>query len=199
MTETTLPAAPALHRPENPAELALTASYPSIRVMPQRSLAGVGLLGDDLQRLAEVLGEVPPLPGRQSSFQGMRWLWAGQRSWLAMTEADDPEFAPTLARRSAGIAAVTEQSDGRAILRIEGPAVREILTRVVPIDLHPASFPEDATALTLAAQINVQIWRDGENAFELACFRSFAMALFAGMERALGSLGSEQAMRGKRP
>jgi sarcosine oxidase subunit gamma len=117
------------------------------------------------------------LPGRKLRTKNVTYLWSGPASWLALSDADDPDFADTLAARLAGVAAVTDQSDGRAILRVHGPHIRDALAKLLPIDLHPNEFGEDATALTLAGHINVQIWRCGQNEFELACFRSFAGAL----------------------
>jgi heterotetrameric sarcosine oxidase gamma subunit len=62
-------------------------------------------------------------------------------------------------------------------LRICGPGTREALAKLIPIDLHPSAFPPDATALTLAGHISVQIWNT-PNGFELSCFRSYTETLY---------------------
>jgi sarcosine oxidase subunit gamma len=67
---------------------------------------------------------------------------------------------------------------------VRGPAARDALAKLLPIDLHRAGFAEDATALTLAGHIGVQIWRSGEDRFELACFRSYAEALYGALREA---------------
>lgn len=159
---------------------------------PQRSLASIALYGDDLKPLLDRLGGTLPLPGRKIRVQHVTYLWSGPASWLALADRDDPDFSPNLADRLAGVAAVTDQSDGRAILSVRGPASRDALAKLVPIDLHPGVFAEDATALTLAGHINVQIWRNGEDAFELACFRSFAEALYQSLREACGEFQIEQ-------
>ena len=96
-------------------------------------------------------------------------LWNGPNAWLVL----DVE-APALGARTGG--RVTDQSDGLFLFSISGPYAREILKRLVPIDLHETAFAPDAVAITHAAHIGVRIWREGD-AFILACFRSFAPSL----------------------
>jgi sarcosine oxidase subunit gamma len=96
-------------------------------------------------------------------------IWNGPNAWLVLDED-----ATTLAARTGG--AVVEQSDGLLLLAVSGPHAREILKRLVPIDLRANVFAENAVAITHAAHIGVRIWREQE-VFILACFRSFAPAL----------------------
>ncbi len=154
-----------------------------VALAPQRSLASIALYEDDPKPLSDVLGQLP-LPGRTLRADGVLYLWSGRASWLALADGDDTDFSETLARRLCGLAAVTDQSDGRAMLRVQGPSARDALAKLLPIDLHPAVFAMDATALTLAGHISVQIWRRAENAFELACFRSFAEDLLEALHAA---------------
>ena len=96
-------------------------------------------------------------------------IWNGPNSWLVLDEE-----AAALAVRTGG--AVVEQSDGLFLFSVAGPQAREILKRLVPIDLRETSFAPDAVAITHAAHIGVRIWREAD-AFILACFRSFAPSL----------------------
>jgi sarcosine oxidase subunit gamma len=96
-------------------------------------------------------------------------IWNGPDSWLVLDED-----VAALASRTGG--AVTEQSDGLFLFAISGPHAREILKRLVPIDLRENAFPPDAVAITHAAHIGVRIWREEEQ-FIVACFRSFAASL----------------------
>ena len=107
-------------------------------------------------------------------------IWNGPNSWLVLDED-----AAALAARTGG--AVTEQSDGFLLLGISGPHAREILKRLVPIDLRDENFPEDAAAITHAAHIGVRIWRE-EQKFILACFRSFAPSLHHALAEAEDSV-----------
>lgn len=106
-------------------------------------------------------------------------LWNGPNAWLVL----DEDAAP-LAARTGG--RVTDQSDGLYLFSVSGPFAREILKRLVPIDLREASFAPDAVAITHAAHIGVRIWREG-GAFILACFRSFAPSLHHALVEAEGA------------
>jgi heterotetrameric sarcosine oxidase gamma subunit len=167
-----------------------------VALAPARSMASIALYGDDLKPILDLLGGALPLPGRQCLANGVRYLWSGPASWLALAEGDDPDFSLTLVQQLAGKAAVTDQSDGRVIMRVHGPKSRDVLAKLLPIDLHASVFAADATALTLAGHINVQIWRSGENGFELACFRSFAAALFEVLQAACREFQTGRTVRG---
>ena len=104
---------------------------------------------------------------------GVMFLWSGPGTWLAVS--DDSGLEARILRLARGLAAITDQSDGRTILRVTAPVAK--LQKLVPIDLHESVFGRNATALTLAGHIPVQIWRT-ENGFELCCFRSFAESLY---------------------
>jgi sarcosine oxidase subunit gamma len=155
----------------------------AVALLPLRSIAGIAAFKDCLTPLQQALGALPG-PNRQVLHQNILYLWAGPESWLAIAE-DDPDFDLKLASRCSGLAAVTDQSDGRALLQIKGPNVRDALAKLLPIDLHPSAFPPDATALTLAAHIPVQIWQSADDVFELACFRSYAETLYEALSEAV--------------
>jgi heterotetrameric sarcosine oxidase gamma subunit len=149
----------------------------------QRSIARIAAFKESLAPLQTALGLTLPGPGRQAYHNAVLYLWAGPENWLAVADSDDPDFDIKLAQICNGLAAVTDQSDGRVIIRISGPASREALAKLIPIDLHPSAFPPDATALTLAGHISVQIWNSTDG-FELACFRSYAETLYEALVEA---------------
>ncbi len=173
------------------AEMELSAEPPfapaphnqAVALLPQRSIAGIAAFENCLVPLQAALGVLPG-PNCQLRNDNILYLWAGPESWLAIGAEDDPDFDLALANRCTGLAAVTDQSDGRVILQIKGRNVRDSLAKLLPIDLHPSVFPPDATALTLAAHIPVQIWQTAENIFELACFRSYAETLYEALVEA---------------
>ena len=100
------------------------------------------------------------------AFWKSRQSAAGQspRQWLVLGELALP----------ARHAAVTEQTNGLAMLTVCGPHAVEILQKRLSIDI--ARFAGDEAAITLAAHIGGRVWREGE-IFILACFRSLAEAL----------------------
>ena len=120
--------------------------------------------------------ELPTTPRRVEN-GNIAFLWAGPDQWLAASrENQNPgEFEKRLAGIFAGSASLTEQSDGRAVIRIAGPHARDALAKGLPIDRHPRAFRPGDTALTLAAHIGLQIWQiDAAPTYEIAVFRGFA-------------------------
>eukprot|EP01037_Dinobryon_pediforme_P015743 gene15743-15897_t len=71
-------------------------------------------------------------------------------------------------------AATIDQSGGRAILRISGPRLRDVLRKGVTIDLHHNAFKAGDVALTAVSHINAQIWMLDLQSCEIAIARSFA-------------------------
>jgi len=142
-----------------------------IETLPPRRAASLAAYTTTLPALQVALGLNLPLIPVWVMHDDMRFLWSGKDSWLVL-DAD----AAVLAARAGANAAITDQSDGFAHFAIAGPQAREILAKIVPIDLHESAFAEDAVALTIAAHIGIRIWREDET-FRLCCFRSFGSAL----------------------
>lgn len=104
------------------------------------------------------------------------FVWSGPGQWLACAEGIEPqEFEARLRSELAGAASVSDQSDGRAVVRIAGPRARDMLAKGVMVDLHPRTFGPGDAALTTIAYISVHLWQIDETpTFELAFYRSFA-------------------------
>ena len=78
-------------------------------------------------------------------------------------------------KKTAGLADVVDQSDGRAVIRISGPRARDVLAKGLPIDLHPRAFKANGVAISHTSHIGVIFWQTGtEPTYEIAMFRSFA-------------------------
>ncbi|WP_158818873.1 sarcosine oxidase subunit gamma [Methylocapsa sp. S129] len=88
------------------------------------------------------------------------FVWAGPGQWLLVAEQKE-SFAEL-----SELAAVSDQSDGRAALRLSGPNVRDMLAKGCMIDLHPAAFPSGAAAMTSIAHIGVHLWRVDEQPYD---------------------------------
>ncbi len=84
-----------------------------------------------------------------------------------------------------GLAAVTDQSDAWAVIRIEGAAVEDVLARLVPIDLRAGGFKKGHTARTMLGHMSVAITRVGAQAFEIMAMRSMAGTLVHELEVAM--------------
>jgi sarcosine oxidase subunit gamma len=135
--------------------------------------------------------DLPTTPRRVESGK-IAFLWAGPDQWLAVTSENLPPgiFEKRLAEALAGAASVTEQSDGRTIIRVSGPRARDTLAKGLPIDLHPKAFKTGDTALTIGAHIGLQIWQlDEAPTYDLAVFRGFAGSFWHFLTHAAAEYG----------
>lgn len=167
--------------------LASVQAFPSrAAALPERVRARFGLALPDGPRLVEA--------------GGTTFLGTGPARWLATREGGGNGFAADLATELDGLAAVADQSDGYALLRLEGPALRQVLAKGVNIDLHPGAFPVGDVAATAIAHIGVTLWRledaDGTPRFELALFRSMAGSFWHWLAQSAGEWGLRVAPRG---
>lgn len=158
-----------------------------LALAPPRTILSVAAFNGQAAALAQALGAALPTAPRVVTQGDVLWLWSGVDSWLAI--------GATL-KLASEHAAIVDQSHGRVILHLTGPRAPDVLAKLVPIDLHPAAFPPDATALTLAGAINVQLWRHGPDGFALACMSSLAQALGEALAEAAAEYAAESSPHG---
>ncbi len=107
-----------------------------------------------------------PAPGRATGKAGCRAIWSGQGQAFLLGPAPDKSLTDTCA--------LTDQSDGWAVMELGGPTAREVLARLSPLDLRPSVFKRGATALSLLGHMNAQVTRTGADTYQLMVFRSMA-------------------------
>jgi sarcosine oxidase subunit gamma len=136
--------------------------------------------------------ELPVQPQRNST-GAISFIWAGPGRWLAASSNEAPvSFEGRLRAAFADIASVTNQSDGRSIIRVSGLRAREILAKGVPIDLDPRVFRTGQAALTIVGHINVQFWQvDDLPTYDFAIFRSFAASFSEWLLAAAAEFGAD--------
>lgn len=141
--------------------------------------------------------DLPSTPGivRSKTHEA---VWAGPGQWLLIAN-DRAGFADALAPLS-DIAAVADQSSGRAALRLSGARIRDALAKGCMLDLHPAAFPVGMAALTSIAHIGVHLWRaeDGPDGavFEIMVARSFAGSFWSWLCASAAEFGCEVVTNG---
>ncbi len=138
--------------------------------------------------------DLPQRPGCAGS-GAVELVWNGPGQWLALDSAREGigrfGFARELAARLGAAASVTDLTGARAVLRLTGPAVRDTLAKLLPVDLHESVFPAGAATLTLASHIGVTLWRPDEAAWDIACYRSFGESLAHAVVEAAAEFGCE--------
>ena len=127
-------------------------------------------------RVRGTFGLELPLTPRRIAAGATAFAWAGPGHWLAMAEGTDgAAFEARLRAALAGLASVSDQSDGRVVVRVGGPRARDTLAKGLPIDLHPRAFKPGDAAVSVVAHIAVHLWQiDPAPTYELAVPRSFA-------------------------
>ncbi|NTJ62322.1 sarcosine oxidase subunit gamma [Agrobacterium rhizogenes] len=118
---------------------------------------------------------------------------AGYRQWfIAGNEQLAESQRQALADALTGRAFICDQSHGRIRILVSGLNAARMLNKGTAVDLHPSSFPEGGSAMTLFGHISVQLTRTGMNDFELTVLRSFAESLYEELEALARSQGAEQ-------
>ncbi|MEM0949060.1 MAG: sarcosine oxidase subunit gamma family protein [Pseudomonadota bacterium] len=69
-------------------------------------------------------------------------------------------------------------SDARAVFVVSGDGAREVLAKLSPADLRPATFGPGEMRRTRLAQVAAAFWMREDGAFEIICFRSVAGYVF---------------------
>ena len=69
-------------------------------------------------------------------------------------------------------------SDARALFDVSGPHAREVLAKLVPVDLGPDQFTPGMFRRTRMAQVPAAFWLHEADRFRIICFRSQAQYVF---------------------
>ena len=123
-----------------------------------------------------------PAPGCRSGAQGAGAIWFGQRMALLCGPAPDPGLAEH--------AALSDQSDGWAVVRLEGPGARDVLARLVPLDLRARVFKLGHTARTDLRHMMASLTRVGDQAYQIMVFRAFAETLVHDLNEAMQAVAA---------
>ena len=118
-----------------------------------------------------------PAPGRTTGKVGARAIWLSQGQALLQGPVADGSLA--------AFAALTDQSDAWAVVRLHGKGAAGVLARLVPLDLRPGHFKRGHTARTDLAHMLASLTRTGENTFQIVVFRSMAATLAHDLKTAM--------------
>ena len=131
-------------------------------------------------RVKDAFGLELPVRARRVASGSIAFAWAGPGHWLASRAGiDGRTFETRLRGELANLASVSDQSDGRILVRVGGARVRDALAKGLMIDLHPRAFAPGDAAVTSVAHIGVHLWQlDAAPTYEFAVFRSFGAAFW---------------------
>jgi sarcosine oxidase subunit gamma len=119
------------------------------------------------------------------------FIGTGPGQWLAVSERlPNGDLAADLGLKLKGLASISDQSDGRAVMRIAGAKVRDALAKGLPIDLHPSVFTTGNAATSVISLMGVTLWQvDDEPTYDIAVFRSLAGSFWKWLTDSAGEFG----------
>lgn len=123
--------------------------------------------GRDAAAVEGVTGVALPTEACTSATSGERsLLWLGPDEWMLL--APDGEAAALEASLAETLTGPQTQavdvSDYYTVITLTGPRGRDVLAKLVTIDLHPRHFAKGRVVGTLAASANIVIWLRDESA-----------------------------------
>ena len=169
-----------------------------------REIAGVAAISIAVRkgRSAEVIAILSQHVGaavedaaKRFAGNGLAICGVAPGQWLALARASSAGSPIEAVRASlAGLAAVTDQGDGRLMLEVSGPRARDALAKGIPIDLDPAAFKVGDVAHTSASLVGLQIALvDPAPTFEIVSARSTAGSLWSWLFASAAEYGIEVA------
>lgn len=140
---------------------------------------------DGIAALSKALGvKLPETPKTSTtSKSGARAaLWLGPDEWLVIDTAGGDPLADCA--KAKALHSVVDISHRNTAIMVEGKGAEATLSAGCPQDLSLAVFPVGACSRTILGKIEVVIWRTGETAFRVECWRSFSAYAFDFLEEA---------------
>jgi len=158
---------------------------------PLAGLVSIAPFRGQAEAVAHLLGTGLPSAGGSAEGTGGRVLWFRLGQWMAEGPA-----VGSLAATLGEAAAVTDQTDGWAVLTLEGPGAAEVLARLVPIDLEPGVFPVGQVARTPLRHIPALLIRTAAG-FEIWVMRSFTASAVHDLRGAMERVAATAAVPGR--
>src|SRR5689334_18132237 len=113
-----------------------------------RISARQGRTTDLTQTIRERFGIELPFGPRRAQSAGMAFIGIGVHTWLATAEKELDSFAASLRAVVDESATVSDQIGAYQVWRLTGRHVREVLAKLIPLDLHPRVFTAGCAAST---------------------------------------------------
>ncbi len=153
----------------------LAEAGPQGMILLRGDLASAGLVA----AVKKVTGAALPDVRRVSAGKGgaaVAWM-SPDELLIFGARAQAADTVAALEKALAGqFATVADVSDARAVFTVTGAQARDVLAKACPVDF--ADFPVGSIRRTRAAQVPAAIWRTGDDAFTVICFRSVAQYMW---------------------
>ncbi|UWQ89769.1 sarcosine oxidase subunit gamma [Rhodobacteraceae bacterium M382] len=160
---------------------AITLSEMQVGVMTSVApYIGKGQAVSDHLRAAHGVGF--PDPGQALFGDGGQVIWFGRNQAVLLGAAPDEKLST--------LAALTDQGDAWAVVRLAGVGAEEVLARLAPVDLRPGQFDPGQTLRTELAHMAASITRLSDGAFQIMVLRSMAQTLIHDLKSAMEAVAA---------
>jgi sarcosine oxidase, subunit gamma len=151
-----------------------------LREMRDRGMIDVRGSAADKKFMAamkKVLGlDLPKAPRTTAAWGDVKALWLSVDQWLILCAKSKVDALMTALREELGSthSLVVDVSDMRAVLRLEGEGVREVLLKGSSLDLLSAGYKSGTVRRMRFAEIAALLHVVEDNVFDVYVFRSYA-------------------------
>lgn len=132
--------------------------------------------------LQKQVGAGLPEVGQTATGDKVRVIWSGLGQYMVLGAALKPIKG----------AAMTDQGDGWTHVSVEGAGARDVLARLVPMDLRDASLSEGGAARTQLGHMAAILLRTGVTRYEVMVFRSMAATLVHDLKGAMEAVAARR-------
>ena len=168
-----------------------------VTLCERRFKAKINLRGKPVKKFLDAARKalgltLPKAPNSTVSAKGLTALWLGPDEWLVVgPPASEGNIAGDLRAALAGQhVAVTDVSEGRTVIGLDGRHARDVLMKGCPLDLHSSEFkPGDCAQSALAKAIIILHQTSDAPAYDIYCERSMADYLWTWLEDAAEEYG----------
>lgn len=169
---------------------------PGLIIAERRGLAILHLAarsGDaDFAAAVEAAAGAPPpkVPNTAAETNRATVLWLAPDRWLLVAPGDDPGGLEETLRARAPGCAVVDVSHGRTVLRLHGSAVRAVLAKGCPVDLHSRVFGPGHCAQSHLGPVNGLVHAlGGGKAIDVYVARGLAVSFWEWLTEAAAEYG----------
>jgi sarcosine oxidase subunit gamma len=173
------------------------ARFDGLALVQETGLQGMITLRGDLSDKALKAGatkaggaKMPSLGmANVSDDTGLCWMSPDELLVLCPYTEVSNRLATLTDKLAESFALAVNVSDARAMFRVSGPAAREVLAKLCPVDMSPEAFKPGMFRRTRMAQVPAAFWMDSDESIRIICFRSAADYVF-GLLKAAAASGS---------
>lgn len=136
-----------------------------------------------LAKALKPLGLTFPQPNQMIAKDEARLVWTGRDQAFLLNAVIETDAA-----------ALTDQGDGWAGLRLEGAGAEDALMRLYPLDLRMGNFPPGSAARAPLNHMSSVLMRPDARCFEILVFRSMAQTAWNEIAEAMAHLAARNAV-----